>query len=89
MSGAADCEASLCGNGALDEGEACDDGNREDGDGCGDCSQSACGDSLCILGETLRFVPLIVAVPVSQNPHDGENLSAVAPTEIGSHQLNV
>jgi cysteine-rich repeat protein len=27
--------SALCGNGALDEGEACDDGNRMDGDGCG------------------------------------------------------
>ena len=25
---------SLCGNGVIDLGEACDDGNRQDGDGC-------------------------------------------------------
>ena len=46
---------SKCGNGKLDEGEACDDGNTTDNDGCaGDCSaidpQYACPDegALCI-----------------------------------------
>lgn len=33
-------EKPLCGNGALDDGEACDDGNAESGDGCAaDCSR--------------------------------------------------
>jgi len=33
------CEATDCGNGALDNGEQCDDGNMVDGDGCdNDCS---------------------------------------------------
>src|SRR5690606_26013207 len=30
----ADCEDGLCGNGELDPGEVCDDGNAEPGDGC-------------------------------------------------------
>jgi len=31
----------LCGNGVLDQGEECDDGNRRDGDGCSaDCSDN-------------------------------------------------
>lgn len=32
------CAASICGNGELEDGEACDDGNTKDGDGCSaDC----------------------------------------------------
>lgn len=30
--------APACGNGALDDGEACDDGNRISGDGCSACA---------------------------------------------------
>jgi len=39
------CETSDCGNLTLDPGEACDDGNADDGDGCSaDCrSNEACG----------------------------------------------
>ena len=33
------CIKKLCGNGKIDEGEQCDDGNSEDGDGC---SSSLC-----------------------------------------------
>ena len=40
------CVPPSCGNGRLDPGEACDDGNRTSGDGCpADCS-AACGDGL-------------------------------------------
>lgn len=48
-------KAELCGNGALDPGEACDDGNRSTGDGCDQtCRVEACfrcdGDpSSCVL----------------------------------------
>jgi len=36
---------SVCGNDTMDPGEACDDGNTEDGDGCTSLCQSAtCGD---------------------------------------------
>ncbi len=32
-------EEAVCGNGELEDGELCDDGNAEDDDGCsGDCS---------------------------------------------------
>jgi len=43
----ADCKATgRCGDGATDLGEACDDGNRVDGDGCsGDC-RNRCGDGV-------------------------------------------
>lgn len=30
--------AAPCGNGRLDDGEACDDGNHDAGDGCTDCT---------------------------------------------------
>lgn len=40
----------FCGDGNLDSGETCDDGNNNDCDGCrGDCSsvEGACGDGFC------------------------------------------
>jgi cysteine-rich repeat protein len=42
-----------CGDGVLDPGEACDDGNREAGDGCGpDCQWEAfCGNGIVEEGE--------------------------------------
>ena len=39
---------SACGNGLIDEGEACDDGNTIEGDGCYDCALD-CGNAM--LGE--------------------------------------
>ena len=51
--------AAGCGNGRLDGGEACDDGNSTDGDGCGtDCVREACyacaGEpSLCVAAPRL------------------------------------
>lgn len=60
----ADEEMSLCGNGALDPGETCDDGNRVNGDGCSaecrpdvDAGMSVeCSTGTCIAGacETAR-----------------------------------
>ncbi len=36
-----------CGNGELEEGEQCDDGNVEQTDGCtGACALAACGDGV-------------------------------------------
>ena len=42
-----------CGNGTVEEGEACDDGNEIDGDGCSaDCSSDeSCGNGMLELGE--------------------------------------
>ena len=42
-----------CGNGVVDPGEACDDGNIADGDGCtSDCQRAVvCGDGIQDLGE--------------------------------------
>jgi cysteine-rich repeat protein len=47
------CALGGCGNGALDVGEACDDGNRRSGDGCrADCGKvEACGDAVVDEGE--------------------------------------
>jgi cysteine-rich repeat protein/probable HAF family extracellular repeat protein len=37
-------DPALCGNGALDAGEECDDGNTADGDGCdSNCTYTTCG----------------------------------------------
>ena len=39
--------SNLCGNGILDDGEQCDDGNREDRDGCTNaCTCARCGDAI-------------------------------------------
>ncbi len=47
------CRASFCGDGILDPGEACDDGNNIDGDGCSAmCTiESFCGDGILDPGE--------------------------------------
>jgi cysteine-rich repeat protein len=37
-----------CGDGCLDLGEACDDGNDTDGDGCGRSCQRECGDGVVV-----------------------------------------
>jgi cysteine-rich repeat protein len=45
------CAAGTCGNGVLDPGEFCDDGNNKSGDGCpADCS-NPCGDGVLDPGE--------------------------------------
>src|SRR5262245_33144671 len=42
----------VCGNGRLEPGEECDDGNAIDGDGCHhDCTLEACGDGVVVAGE--------------------------------------
>lgn len=42
-----DCTSPSCGDGVVDEGEACDDGNSDDGDGCrNNCTVPACGDGV-------------------------------------------
>jgi cysteine-rich repeat protein len=42
--------ADVCGNGELDNDEACDDGNRVDTDACtNDCQPAACGDNIVSL----------------------------------------
>src|SRR5438067_8703249 len=47
------CVPSSCGNGAVDPGEVCDDGNMVSGDGCrGDCRKiEVCGDGELDAGE--------------------------------------
>jgi cysteine-rich repeat protein len=41
-----------CGNGQLDAGEQCDDGNLVDGDGCdGNCTLTGCGNGIVTAGE--------------------------------------
>ena len=46
------CRCTLCGDGTLDSGEACDDGNDETGDGCRpDCTVELCGDGITDPGE--------------------------------------
>jgi len=43
---------SPCGNGRLDAGEACDDGNLVDGDGCdSNCTPTGCGNGIVTAGE--------------------------------------
>jgi cysteine-rich repeat protein len=45
-------DATLCGNGTVDPGEACDDGNADNRDACHtDCTVPACGDGFTDVGE--------------------------------------
>ncbi|MFO0757209.1 MAG: DNRLRE domain-containing protein [Byssovorax sp.] len=51
----------ICGNGAIDPGEQCDDGNGVNGDGCDASCQLECadtdGDGVCDLEDDCPFVP--------------------------------
>ncbi len=55
-----DCDTtSWCGDGKVDEGEDCDDGNNTDGDGCDNtCKlEAVCGDGKCYVDETCEGCP--------------------------------
>lgn len=44
--------APVCGNGRIDPGEACDEGNKTDGDGCdSNCTVTVCGNGIVTAGE--------------------------------------
>lgn len=44
----------VCGNGLLEPGEACEDGNTADDDGCrADCTPAVCGDGVIFMGAEL------------------------------------
>lgn len=46
------CEFPDCGDGVIDSGERCDDGNTQSGDGCSaDCMPEYCGNGVCDSGE--------------------------------------
>jgi cysteine-rich repeat protein len=52
----------LCGNGALDPGEECDDGDTTDGDGCdSNCRVTACGNGIVTSGEECDDANLITS----------------------------
>jgi len=57
-------DCAVCGNGVLEPGEECDDGNIAPGDGCSaTCTLEAfCGDSICGPGETNLNCPEDCAV---------------------------
>jgi cysteine-rich repeat protein len=42
----------VCGDGVVDPGEECDDGNTVDGDGCNGCALPRCGNGIVDPGET-------------------------------------
>ncbi|MBZ5715166.1 DUF4215 domain-containing protein [Nannocystis pusilla] len=47
-----DCTEPICGNGAKEDGEACDDGNMLDTDACtSECEEATCGDGIVWAGE--------------------------------------
>jgi cysteine-rich repeat protein len=64
-----DISFQTCGNGAIDSGETCDDGNTSDGDGClSTCVPASCGDGF---------------VNVGTEACDGSNLAGASCTSLG------
>jgi cysteine-rich repeat protein len=56
-----------CGDGHLDPGEECDDGNREDRDGCTNaCTCARCGDGILHVFDTTPPNGSCAAAPVEQ-----------------------
>jgi cysteine-rich repeat protein len=56
----AGCPVAVCGDGVLESGEACDDGNTANADGCeADCSLPACQNGIVDPGEICFFEPTL------------------------------
>jgi cysteine-rich repeat protein len=71
--------ASFCGDGTLDPGEACDDGNQTAGDGCqSGCVVSICGDGIQDTGEECD----------DHNNVDGDGCSADCTLPCGDNTLD-
>ena len=72
---ALELEASLtCGDGKLDPGEECDDGNREDRDGCSNaCKCARCGDG--ILYSFASAATMACATAVVEECDDGNTVA--------------
>lgn len=67
------CEAAICGNGVIDAGEECDDGNEVDGDGCdSNCTVTGCGNGIMTEGEECD----------DGNNDDGDGCSADCTIEV-------
>ncbi|RMG93971.1 MAG: hypothetical protein D6705_17385 [Deltaproteobacteria bacterium] len=88
----------MCGNGILEEGEACDDGNLVDADGCeADCTLPACGNGIVDPQEFCHDV--LVVQPAGTDPSrldvgdlDGDgtpDVIVVAPSDNEMHRLLV
>jgi len=71
--------APVCGNGAQQEGEECDDGNTNDGDGCNsDCQFEFCGDGIITLTDSNGYYDDSSgsSVPESCDPLDDNECSS-------------
>ena len=65
----------LCGNGQLDPGEECDDGNRNDNDGCPTgCTGARCGDGVLYLFASAPPNGMCAATPI-EACDDGNNIA--------------
>ena len=83
------CHTGLCGNGKIDVGEACDDGNQVSGDGCrGDCGKiEVCGDGFLDQGEACDDGNLNAADGCDMCKKTVWNVSTAVGSEIKATQL--
>lgn len=89
------CPGGLCGDNALDLGEACDDGNTANADGCeADCSLPACENGVIDPGEVCLLLP--TELETDEAPSDlitadlnGDSLPDIATANAGGQSLTV
>jgi cysteine-rich repeat protein len=84
-----------CGDGALNAGESCDDGNLSDADGCeADCSLPSCGNGIVDPGEVCLVGPVDVATGAGPSSvvvadFDADGALDLATADTGAESLGL
>jgi cysteine-rich repeat protein len=92
----AGCPRVECGNGKLEEGEECDDGNNFDGDGCqANCLLPACGDGvqdpgeLCFVAKNFPAAAGSNFTPLVLGDFNGDGQLDLAVGNVGTDEVEI